>query len=269
MYQRTQQVDYYYVTQVPLAAKRLNEVALSSSRFIRNEYVRNKFLNEVKKYSQYYLDMHKGSDYIDLKQEALSALNAETENLIRQENLLKYNFYKQYATIEIRKKLDFSDYILKGIGIIVGGTQISTGIAIMSAGDTTGVGAVVGNIAGAGLIVHGIGNIQENLGAIIENDADFKGYLRYGYEYATEFLGYSKKTGSLVYGGVDLALSGYGLFRNTLKPEAWRLFHHINQDYVRSYQLMQGYALGFEIMADGITIKSAYDIYNNPDYNKK
>ncbi|MDC9581743.1 DUF4225 domain-containing protein [Xenorhabdus sp. PR6a] len=266
MFYRTKPLDYHYATQIPLSARRLNEIALSSSRFIRNENIKNQFLNEVRKYSQYYLDMHRGSSYFDLKQEALSALNSEAENLIRQENLLKYNFYKQYATIEIRKKLDFSDYILKGIGIIVGGTQISAGITIMSAGDASVAASVVGNIAGAALIVHGIGNIQENLGAIIENDANFKGYLRY--EYAAEFLGYSRKTGSLVYGGVDLMLSGYGLFRSTLKPEAWRLFHYINQDYVRSYQLMHGYALGFEIMADGITIKSAYDIYNDPNYNK-
>ncbi|WP_275347549.1 DUF4225 domain-containing protein [Xenorhabdus bovienii] len=262
-------LEYHYATQVPSAARRLNEVALSSSRFIINKDLRYKFINEIKKYSEYYIGMYEGTVVFDYKRLALFSLNKETENLLRQENLLKYNFYKQYATIEIRQKLDFSDYILKGIGIIVGGTQISTGIAIMGLGDASVAGSVVGNVAGAALIVHGIGTIQENLGAIIENDVNFKGYLRHGYEHAAQLLGYSKKTGSLVYGGVDLILSGYGLFRSTLKPEAWRLFHYINQDYVRSYQLMHGYALGFEIMADSITIKSAYDIYNNPDYNKK
>ncbi|MEK9495355.1 DUF4225 domain-containing protein [Photorhabdus sp. P32] len=43
---------------------------------------------------------------------------------------------------------------------------------------------------------------------------------RQGYESGFESLGFSKKTGNLVYGGVDIALSGYGLLRNTLKPEA-------------------------------------------------
>ncbi|WP_240042200.1 DUF4225 domain-containing protein [Photorhabdus khanii] len=90
----------------------------------------------------------------------------------------------------------------------------------------------------------------------------YKGYLRQGYEKGFESLGFDKKTGNLVYGGVDIALSGYGLLRNILKPEAWRLFKYINQDYIRSYKNMNGYALGFEIGVDGITIKSTYDSYN-------
>ncbi|MQL48475.1 DUF4225 domain-containing protein [Photorhabdus khanii] len=28
-----------------------------------------------------------------------------------------------------------------------------------------------------------------------------------------------------------------------LKPKAWRLFKYINQDYIRSYKNMNGYAL--------------------------
>ncbi|NHB95238.1 hypothetical protein C5470_01935 [Photorhabdus stackebrandtii] len=47
----------------------------------------------------------------------------------------------------------------------------------------------------------------------------YKGYLRQGYEKGFESLGFDKKTGNLVYGGVDIALSGYGLLRNILKPE--------------------------------------------------
>ncbi|WP_420497497.1 DUF4225 domain-containing protein [Xenorhabdus griffiniae] len=72
-----------------------------------------------------------------------------------------------------------------------------------------------------------------------------KGLVRLGYENTFEYLGSSKTTGSLVYTGVDLSLSAHALLSRTLKPDAWRLFHHINEDYVHGYKLMSGYALGF------------------------
>ncbi|MBC8953311.1 DUF4225 domain-containing protein [Xenorhabdus sp. PB62.4] len=259
----------YYLSMALTTQRSLIEVSLSASRFLKNFHIRNKFLHEIKNYAEHHINNLKNTSSLDIKKQSMQELKTERDYLLRQENSLKHATYQQHATIEIRKKLDFFDYVLKGVGIIVGGAQITTGVSIIGAGYTSVYGATIGYIAGAGLIVHGVSNIQENFGAIVENDANFKGYLRLGYENAAEYYGYSKKTGSLVYAGVDLALSGYGLLRSTLKPEARRLFHYMNNEYVYNYELMSGYALGFEVLADGITIKSANDIYNDPDYNKK
>ncbi|WP_084023372.1 hypothetical protein [Xenorhabdus hominickii] len=32
-----------------------------------------------------------------------------------------------------------------------------------------------------------------------------------------------------------------------MKPKVWRLFHYINQDYVRSYQIMHVYAINLKM----------------------
>lgn len=80
---------------------------------------------------------------------------------------------------------------------------------------------------------------------------------------------YKKCTGSLVYGGVDLLLSGYGLYMGVLRKDAWKLFYYINTDYVHSYQQASGFSLLFEAVADSVTIKSAYDVYNDPEYGNR
>ncbi|CDH18535.1 conserved hypothetical protein [Xenorhabdus bovienii str. kraussei Quebec] len=149
--------------------------------------------------------------------------------------------------------------------MVAGAAQFITGLAIVTATSQT----VVGYVAGSALIIHGAGNIEENLTSLLNNDADYKGYLRIGYEHAFDFIGSDKKLANLVYGGVDIALSGYGIFRNVLKPEAWRLFYYIKDDYVTSYKTMSGYSLMFEMSVDGVTLKSTYDAYNDPNNSKK
>ncbi|MDC9597592.1 DUF4225 domain-containing protein [Xenorhabdus anantnagensis] len=239
-------------------------VVISGSR--GNELTYPPLTNNQGKYNIYYISLEK------IKRQILSVMETDIYDIRYQEHVLQYGNYEQYASVEIRKRsegLGFYDYVLKGIGLIAGVAQVITGAGIILAGDASVIGAPLGTVAGAWLVLHGVSNTQENLGAIIHDDPGYNGFARIGYEYISESLGYSKKTGSLVYGGVDLALSGYGLFRSTLKEDAWKLFRYINDDYVRGYQLMNGYSLGFEAVADGVTIKSANDMYNDPNYNKK
>jgi hypothetical protein len=108
-----------------------------------------------------------------------------------------------------------------------------------------------------------LGNFEENLRAIKNRDVNYRGYLRRGYGLAARTLGYDNNMGDIIYGGVDILSSGYGLLRQVLKPEAWRLFKYINNDFIVGYKQMSGYSLGFEILSDGITLKSIHDGYNN------
>ncbi|WP_323863743.1 DUF4225 domain-containing protein [Xenorhabdus cabanillasii] len=267
-----QSTEKYYATQAMIKKAELEKIARSSSRFIKSQYLRYKYLNEIKEDSERFVSELRKYPDPEIKRKILSVMDSEIQDLRYQEHVLQYGNYEQYAAIEIRKNSDglgIFDYILKGVGIVVGALQVATGIGIMLAGDASILGAPLGTVAGAFLIVHGISAIDENLGAIITGHSSYSGFARVGYENTFESLGFNKTTGSLVYAGVDLALSGYGLFRAVLKEDAWKLFRYINTDYVRGYQQMSGYALGFEVMADGITIKSTYDIYNDPNYNKK
>ncbi|MDC9583064.1 DUF4225 domain-containing protein [Xenorhabdus sp. PR6a] len=264
MYSKSRENDYYN-NMVSITARSLKEISLSASILLKNIPIRRRFENEISNFSQHHVNIANNTKSPEIKRQAMLDLKKERDNISFQANSIKNNLTKQYAHLEIRRKLDFSDYMLKAVGIVIGTTQVITGSAII-ASKVTGT---VGTVAGAGLVVHGFGAIEENVGAIVDNNVFYKGHLRRGYEYSAELLGFSKTAGTLVYAGVDLTLSGYGLFRSALKPEAWRLFYYINTDYVFGYQLMNGYALFLEIGADFITIKSAYDTYNDSSYNKK
>ncbi|KLU17299.1 MULTISPECIES: DUF4225 domain-containing protein [Xenorhabdus] len=256
----------YFSAMGALTARSVTEAALSASLFLDNFITKQKFKSEIKKFTDHNLDiiLSKSSTQSS-KSQAIKDLKKEKLYLSQQESILRNKIIQKYAVIEIKKELDFFTYVLKGIGLVAGGFQLITGTAMV----TTTSQTVVGYVAGSALIVHGMGNIEENLISLLNNDADYKGYLRKGYEHAFSFIGSDNKTANLVYGGVDIALSGYGVFRNVLKPEAWRLFNYIKDDYIASYKIMSGYALTFEMLADGVTLKSTYDSYNDPQNSKK
>lgn len=256
----------YLSTMGALAARSVTESALTLSKFIENFSVKLRFQSEIKKFTEHNLGiLLSASSPESSKSQAIQDLKQEKLYLSQQENTLRNNIAQKYAIIEIRKENDVYTYVLKGIGLVAGAAQFITGVALVTMSSQT----VVGYVAGSALIIHGAGNFEENLTSILNNDADYKGYLKLGYEHAFEFIGSDKKTANLVYGGVDIALSGYGVFRSVLKPEAWRLFYYIKEDYVKSYKTMGGYALSFEILADGVTLKSTYDAYNDPVNSKK
>lgn len=58
---------------------------------------------------------------------------------------------------------------------------------------------------------------------------------------------------------MDLLLSAYGIIRLIRKPEARRLFHYLNTDYVRGIKNMSRFELGVEIYNDSMALKSLYD----------
>jgi len=78
------------------------------------------------------------------------------------------------------------------------------------------------------------------------------------YQRAAFLMGKDKTTANIVYGVVDMSMSGYGAGRLMLKPDAWRLFRYVKTDYIRGYEkagsvsLMLDTASGF-ITLDAIT----------------
>ncbi|MEI8592548.1 DUF4225 domain-containing protein [Xenorhabdus bovienii] len=248
-----------------LAARSVTESALTISKFLDNFSVKLKFQNEVKKFTEHNLEiLSSKSSSESNKLQAIQDLKQERLYLSQQDNILRNNKAQKYAILEMKKENDAYTYVLKGIGLVAGAVQFITGVAIVTMTSQT----VVGYVAGSALIVQGAGNFEENLTSLLNNDAEYEGYLRLGYINTFEFFGSDKRMANLVYGGVDIGLSGYGVFRNVLKPEAWRLFYYLKDDYVTSYKTMGGYSLLFEISADGVTLKSTYDAYNDTPKNK-
>lgn len=76
-----------------------------------------------------------------------------------------------------------------------------------------------------------------------------KGFLDEGMKELL-YTGFSSQQGEIIYGGIDLALSGYGLFRNVISPEKNRLFYWMYTDTVVGFKDMKGPALTIGGMKD-------------------
>jgi hypothetical protein len=70
--------------------------------------------------------------------------------------------------------------------------------------------------------------------------------MRDGFEGSAEFLGFDRKVGLLAYQLVDLSTSYYGMFKLTLKPDAWRLYRYLAPDFMRQVTTMSRTALAIK-----------------------
>lgn len=65
--------------------------------------------------------------------------------------------------------------------------------------------------------------------------------------------------GVLAYNFMSIGLSGYGMARMVLKPDAWRLFRHIPTDYVRNIKTMGYGSLAIEGTGNTLSVKAIND----------
>lgn len=89
---------------------------------------------------------------------------------------------------------------------------------------------------------------------------DVSGYTKDAYRYAANKLGYDNNDADFVYNMVDLGLSGYGLGKQVLKPDAWKLYRYISSDYTYGWKLMGKTELMVEGTVDAGTMYSIYQI---------
>ncbi|WBM70873.1 DUF4225 domain-containing protein [Buttiauxella sp. WJP83] len=253
----------YYLVMGGLEARMLKESALTASQLINNNRLRIDFINNITVFIENKMEILSGSYPETSKKEAMTHLKEERSYLIHQENLIRQKKVSQNITIEIKQENNFWSYVVKGAFILGGVGQVLAGLGMVGAGLTscaTLVGCVVGvasMTAGLVLAIHGINSIAENSMSLFRNDPNYKWFVSEWYEKGAVALGYTKAHGDLVYAGVDIALSGYGLLKNVLKPDAWRLFHYLNNDFLRGYQTMTRPALYLEVFVDGKTALSA------------
>ncbi|EJF30463.1 MULTISPECIES: DUF4225 domain-containing protein [Enterobacteriaceae] len=186
----------------------------------------------------------------------------EEKRLIEQQNTeLKMGSTKIVVSAELVNKLDAWGYVINGVGVVLSGFQVIAGAGITIASITHG--NMIGLTAGSLLILHGVNGLYEGVTNISTGRSDTTGAVKKGYVRVAEFMGFSDKAGLLAYSGMDLALSGYGLARQIMKADAWRLFRHLPSDFVRNYKNMSTTALLIEGAGDGVALKSIADSYKS------
>ncbi|MFM2588157.1 DUF4225 domain-containing protein [Vibrio sp. TBV020] len=245
--------DSWDIREVEKAGKGLTMQAVTlSNRYISNGMLKHQFVRDVDRFEQCLVNDFKSGK--KSKEAVFKALKKEQYSLMEQGSLI----------------------MKKGIGFVAGVMQITTGGAICwySAAYLCSVGT--------SMMGHGANNVYENGKYFWDGEENATGFVREGYQYVAESLGYSKSHGDIAYYSADLALSAYGALAKTttvksatdanqitskpnLKPMLWtrtqkakqfKLFRYSAEDYLRGYQTMSKGALTTEVLADGYTLRS-------------
>lgn len=260
----------YFLTMANLEANKLVNIASAISLVhLKDGILRMKFRDEVRDYAALQLNTIRSSTNDEQCQECIQNLKLESENLSIQDRMLRTG----QATISSSVKFYHDNekiigYVIDGIGVVLSGLQIIAGAGLLVGSAATG--NVIGVVAGSALMMNGVGSGIEGISKLreVQNPAN---PVRDAYEDVAEFLGFDQRLGLLAYQVVDLTTSYYGIFKLTLKPEAWRLFKYLPTDHYRKVQVMIKPALA--INGAGAAVKGAgismnlYQIQNNPSQN--
>lgn len=162
----------------------------------------------------------------------------------------------QYAYVEAvnDEKNGFTTLLLKQVGFVGGSMQVIAGYGACAAS----VGLLCSSLS-VGLVAQGMNNMYENGYYLLFREST-SGYLRDGYRYSAQELGYSSHEADMVYNFIDLTLSAGTLFNPALKPGAFKLFNYYDMDFVASWKLMNTSTFITEGFFDGMTIYSTYDL---------
>ncbi|PJG57994.1 DUF4225 domain-containing protein, partial [Aeromonas cavernicola] len=146
------------------------------------------------------------------------------------------------------------DVAQKGVGVVAGAAQIYAGGTLCYAS----LGVLCATF-GVPLMAHGANNVYENGRNLLEGRSDTEGPVRDLYQSAAKAMGGSDREGNIAYGVSDLGMSAYGITRMVLKPDSWRLFRYVREDYVRAYEQTSKQALYLEAASDFYTTKSTLE----------
>ncbi len=175
--------------------------------------------------------------------QAIANIKQEEAYLHEQDRMLSGKQARPAIAIELQKNGDAWGYVIKGAGILLSTLEVAAGIGLAATGTPVGI------LFGAAIMAYGVNDLQESINDL-KGKSNNTGFLKNGFIGTAEFLGFSPEVGRMAYHSVSIVLSGYGILRYTLKPDAWRLFRYINSDYVRNFNNMSRLDLGIEIYND-------------------
>ncbi|MCX8962535.1 DUF4225 domain-containing protein [Erwinia psidii] len=248
----------YYLTMASLEARKLmSTTERVGFRHLRSITVRNDFKINVQEFISNQLKMIRTARNESQCQESVSNLQLERKYLDEQDRQLNHKGAKIVATAELKQENGVWGYIINGVGVAIYGIQVVVGGSLLAASIASG--NIIGIAFSGMLTLHGMNAFQKSMENIKSGNDNFVGFLENGYIYTAKLLGFDEKTGRLAYSYIDLFLSGYGMSRLVLKPEAWRLFHYLRADCVRNIKNMSRTSLIIEMGSDAMTIKSIYD----------
>lgn len=260
----------YFLTLGNLHANQLIGLANNLSLIhLKDGMLRMRFYDEVRYFASLQLNTLRSANSDEQRQECIQNLKKESHNLSIQDRMLRTG----QATLSSSVKFYHNNekivgYVIDGILVVLSGLQIVAGVGVLIGSVATG--NIIGALAGSTLIMNGAGSGIEGISKL-RGVSTPSNPVRDAWEDVAEFLGFDQRLGLLAYQVVDLTTSYYGIFKLTLKPEAWRLFKYLPADYYRRVQVMSKSALalkgaGAAVKGAGISI-NLYHMQNSPIQN--
>lgn len=220
--------------------------------YLHDSQLRTKFMVEENRLVNSYI-----SDYTFGKLDfgrAMDCLQKNYQMLSNSHSQLQMGSIKLYAIAEREKeKHSIGTVTLKRVGFISGIMQVIGGFGLCKAS----VGMAC-KAYGAPLIMHGGENIWENGYYLIYYQDPGKMPLRYAYRQAARLFGGDDKAGDIAFSTGDLLLSFGSVSSLTLKPDAWKLFRYIQEDYTRNWRTLGAVGSANELIGDAV---SGFNIY--------
>lgn len=267
----------YDLDNYAVALKRVANLA--AGFFLEDAIIRMNYLKEIDDYiNEMNYRFHQTFDPNE-RMRIVNDVKAEADMAEREYQLLRLGNYTKYISTEIFEEQGVLKYVKIAGGVVAGGVQISTGLALLEVSKKLHVkkmGAI-----GVVLAAHGANNMFESLSPVLFEHQSV-GPVRWIYRKGAKILGYDKYNGDLIYEGVDFCATLYGAVKmpvefqnsNRLVPKGWferpgtgKLFNSWRGDYMSKWTkknlAMKGFLVGSQFKR--FTVEFIEDGYKYED----
>lgn len=191
--------------------------------------------------------------------QALDALHEQFHLLRAQHTSLQMGGIKLFVIAEReRERHSGTTIALKNIGFISGSLQFIGGMGTCFSSLKAACQKY-----GVPLMVNGAENTWENGYYLLYHEDPRFIPVRQAYRSIAKFLGGEDKWGDIAFSSVDIGLSLGSMSSLIPRPDAWRLFHSIRDDFFRSWRSMGAAGLGAEAVGNASSGFSIYRLLNS------
>lgn len=232
-----------------------------SFEYIHEPAIRSKYMIEERRVTSHYLDEYRYGK-LDFGK-ALDRLREYHMSLTKHQMNLRMGSVKLYAIAKReRVKHSILTISLKQVGFVSGAMQVIGGFGLCKAS----LGAACKNY-GVPLMMQGSENVWENGYYLLYHEDPKKMPLRYAYRQAAKLLGGDDKDGDIAFSTGDLILSFGSASTRTLRTDSWKLFHYIQEDYIRNWRTLGVAGGASELTGDAASGLTVYQLIGGNSTN--
>lgn len=249
--------DLWANSMVNLEARKLiNTANQLASLHIKDGMARMQFVNEITDIVKRQFAAARRAKTDEDCIACIKALRAEASSLEEQGRILSTNTAKLYAKIDfVRKNNKIVGYVITSVSLVI------SGITIIGGGIMIATMTPIGMLAGAILIVDGINGISREYGNLMsDSNSNSKGIVADKVVEFAQFMGFRPESGLSIYNTATLAASVYSIFGLALRPNTFRLFRALPQDFFRQIETISRSKLTMKIVGYGIRAHVIIDL---------